>query len=207
MKITTLQVGPIGTNCYILRDEETKSCAIVDPGEEAGRVADTVEQAGDTPVCILLTHGHYDHTSGVEGLRERFPGIPVYLNARDACDGSDRRMAQLFPPLGDTVSYDEGDTVAVGSLTVSVLATPGHSAGSVTLLCGGAMFAGDTLFAGSCGRTDLAGGGMHDMLRSLARLGKLEGEYQVLPGHMSASVLSREKEYNPYVLQALRSGV
>ena len=135
---------------------------------------------------------------------KRFPRIPVYLNRRDVYGGPDRRMQELFPPLPATVSYDGGDTVRVGSLTVRVLSTPGHSAGSVTLLCGDVMFSGDTLFAGSCGRTDLAGGSVDDMLASLARLGRLEGEYSVLPGHMGASILSREREYNPFMLQALR---
>ncbi|MEA4942079.1 MAG: MBL fold metallo-hydrolase [Oscillibacter sp.] len=204
MKTITLQVGPIMTNCYILCDDETKTCAVVDPGADAERVSQAVAETGCAPVGILLTHGHYDHTGAVEALLKRFPGIPVYLNHRDVYDESDCRMRQLFPPLPATVDYEDGDTVRVGGLTVSVLSTPGHSAGSVTLLCGDVMFAGDTLFAGSCGRTDLAGGSVDDMLASLARLGRLEGEYSVLPGHMGASILSREREYNPFMLQALR---
>lgn len=204
MKTITLQVGPIMTNCYLLCDEETGACAVVDPGAEADRVSRAAAQAGCTPVCILLTHGHYDHTGAVEELLKEFPGIPVYLNCRDVYGGSDRRMRQLFPPLPPTLSYDDGDTVRVGNLTVCVLSTPGHSAGSVTLLCGDVMLAGDTLFAGSCGRTDLAGGSVDDMIVSLARLGRLEGEYRVLPGHMGAFVLSRERENNPFMLHALR---
>lgn len=204
MKTIALQVGPIMTNCYILCDEEAKVCAIVDPGADADQVARSVEETGCAPACIFLTHGHYDHTGAVAELLERYPGISAYLNRRDVYDGSDRRMRSLFPSLPATADYDEGDTVKAGNLTVSVLATPGHSAGSVTLLCGDTMFAGDTLFAGSCGRTDLAGGSVDDMLASLARLGRLEGEYNVLPGHMGPSLLSREREYNPFVLQALR---
>lgn len=204
MKTIALQVGPIMTNCYILCDNATKVCAVIDPGADADHVLQAVADTGCTPVRILLTHGHYDHTGAVEELLEKFPGIPVYLNRRDVYAGSDRRMRELFPPLPATVDYDDGDTVVVGGLTVSVLSTPGHSAGSVTLLCGDVMFSGDTLFAGSCGRTDLAGGSMDDMFVSLARLGRLEGEYSVLPGHMGASVLSREREYNSFMLQALR---
>lgn len=204
MKTITLQVGPIMTNCYILCDDQTMVCAVVDPGADADRVSQAVAETGCTPVCILLTHGHYDHTGAVADLLKRFPTIPVYLNHRDVYDETDQRMRHLFPPLHSTVNYDDGDTVGVGGLTVSVLSTSGHSAGSVTLLCGDVMFAGDTLFAGSCGRTDLASGSIDDMLASLARLGRLEGEYSVLPGHMGASVLSREREYNPFMLQALR---
>lgn len=204
MKTITLQVGPIMTNCYILCDDKTKVCAVIDPGGDADLVLRAVAGTGCTPVCILLTHGHYDHTGAVETLLEKFPGALVYLNRRDVYDGSDPCTAELFPSLSATVDYDEGDTVRVGRLTVSVLATPGHSAGSVTLLCGDVMFSGDTLFAGSCGRTDLAGGSVDDMLTSLVRLGRLEGEYSVLPGHMGASVLSREREFNPMILQAMR---
>lgn len=205
MNILSLTVGPIMTNCYLLCDEERKVCAVIDPGAEAGRIARAAESAGCTPVCILLTHGHYDHTGAVEELLKQYPGIPVYLSRRDQHDGADSELTRLFPTLPSVTDYDEGDTVSVGGLTVSVLATPGHSAGSVTLLCGNAMFSGDTLFAGSCGRTDLATGDGDEMLSSLARLGRLEGEYRVLPGHMDASLLSRERAYNPYLLHALRS--
>ena len=204
MNILSLTVGPIMTNCYLLCDEERKVCAVIDPGAEAGRIARAAENAGCTPVCILLTHGHYDHTGAVEELLKQYPGIPVYLSRRDQHSGAGGELARLFPALPSVTDYDEGDTVSVGGLTVSVLATPGHSAGSVTLLCGNAMFSGDTLFAGSCGRTDLATGDGSEMLSSLARLGRLEGEYRVLPGHMDASLLSRERAYNPYLLHALR---
>lgn len=204
MNILSLTVGPIMTNCYLLCDEERKVCAVIDPGAEAGRIARAAESAGCTPVCILLTHGHYDHTGGVEELLKQYPGIPVYLSRRDQHGGEGSELTRLFPTLPGVTDYGEGDTVPVGGLTVSVLATPGHSAGSVTLLCGDAMFSGDTLFAGSCGRTDLATGDGDEMLSSLARLGRLGGEFRVLPGHMDASLLSRERVYNPYLLHALR---
>ena len=100
--------------------------------------------------------------------------------------------------------YGEGDRITVGTLELQVLHTPGHSEGSVTLRCGDVLFCGDTLFAGSCGRTDLPGGDPMEMLASLRRLGRLEGDYTVYPGHMDSTTLAREKQYNPFIRQALR---
>ena len=178
MDIKTLQVGPIGTNCYLLCDETEKLCAVIDPGGDAVRVAAAVEDSGCAPCAILLTHGHYDHTGAVAELSARWPGVPVYLNRRDVYEG-DAYLQQLFPPVPCAKDYGEGDTVQVGGLTLQVLATPGHSEGSVTLRCGDALFCGDTLFAGSCGRTDFPGGSVKKMMESLKRLGGLEGDLMV----------------------------
>lgn len=204
MEIRSLQVGPIGTNCYLLCDETAKFCAVIDPGGEASRVAAAVAETGCTPCAIFLTHGHYDHTGAVAVLREKWPDIPVYLNHKDQYT-DDAYAMQLFPTIPNTVDYGEGDTLTVGTLTVSVLATPGHSEGSVTLRCGDVLFCGDTLFAGSCGRTDFPGGSMTTILASLRRLGRLEGNLKVLPGHMEPSDLDSERKWNPYLMQALRA--
>ena len=186
MKIKCLQVGPIGTNCYLLCDEDAKTCAVIDPGGDGARIAAAVADTG-----------------AVGELQAKWPETPVYLNRRDVY--ADACTQQLFPLLsGDVRDYDEGDTVAVGGLTVTVLATPGHSEGSVTLRCQDALFCGDTLFAGSCGRTDFPGGSMEKMMASLRRLGQLEGDLRVLPGHMEASTLDRERRWNPYLLQAMQ---
>ena len=196
-------MGPIGTNCYLLCDEEAGVCAVIDPGGEAGRIRTAVENTGCKPCGIFLTHGHYDHTGAADELRAYWPEIPVYLNRRDRYEG-DAYALQLFPRLaGEVRDYDEGDTLTVGDLTVTVLATPGHSEGSVTLRCGDVLFCGDTLFAGSCGRTDFLGGSMHKMMASLRRLGGLEGDLKVYPGHMEPSTLDRERRWNPYLLQAM----
>ena len=202
MDIKTLQVGPIGTNCYLLCDETEKLCAVIDPGGDADRVAAAVQDSGCAPCAILLTHGHYDHTGAVAELAEKWPNVPVYLNHRDQC-GDDAYLRQLFPPVPCAKDYGEGDTIQVGSLTLKVLATPGHSEGSVTLRCGDALFCGDTLFAGSCGRTDFPGGSVKKMMASLKRLGELEGDFTVYPGHMESSTLSRERAWNPYLRQAM----
>lgn len=203
MKIQTLQVGPIGTNCYILSDPAAAVCAVIDPGGDASRVAAAVKGSGCAPCAILLTHGHYDHTGAVAALREQWPDIPVYLSRLDQA-GDNPYLRELFPPVAGAADYGEGDTIAVGTLTVEVLATPGHSEGSVTLRCGDALFCGDTLFAGSCGRTDFPGGSMKKMLSSLRRLGRLEGDPAVYPGHMEPSTLERERMVNPYLQQAMQ---
>lgn len=203
MIIKSIYLTACGTNCYLLADEETKLCAIIDPGVADPRILEEVRSEGWTVGAILLTHGHYDHTGAVGELQAKWPETPVYLNRRDVY--ADACTQQLFPLLsGDVRDYDEGDTVAVGGLTVTVLATPGHSEGSVTLRCQDALFCGDTLFAGSCGRTDFPGGSMEKMMASLRRLGQLEGDLRVLPGHMEASTLDRERRWNPYLLQAMQ---
>lgn len=202
MEIKTLQVGPIGTNCYLLCDETAQRCAVIDPGGDPLTVAAAVKDTGCAPAAILLTHGHYDHTGAVAELQAKWPQVPVYLNSRDQYEG-DAYLQQLFPPVAGTRNYDEGDTITVGSLTLSVLATPGHSEGGVTLRCKDVLFCGDTLFAGSCGRTDFPGGSVKKIMASLKRLGSLEGDLKVYPGHMEPSTLERERAWNPYLRQAM----
>ena len=202
MEIKTLQVGPIGTNCYLLCDETEHRCAVIDPGGDPLMVAAAVKDTGCAPAVILLTHGHYDHTGAVADLQAKWPQVPVYLNRRDQYEG-DAYLQQLFPPVADPRSSAEGAPIAVGGLTLSVLATPGHSEGGVTLRCGDALFCGDTLFAGSCGRTDFPGGSVKKIMASLKRLGSLEGDLTVYPGHMEPSTLERERAWNPYLRQAM----
>ena len=197
MQIGLVQIPRYGTNCYILFDEEKKACAVVDPGGSAEHVVAAVKQSGCTPCAIFLTHGHYDHTGGVAGLQEEWPEIPVYLNRRDTA--TDDYALQLFPTVYGARNYDEGDVFQVGSLQVHVMATPGHSEGSVVLRCGDALFCGDTLFAGSCGRTDLPGGDWNTIRSSLRRLASIEANLWVLPGHGPTSQLRDEKKYNPYL--------
>lgn len=177
MKITSIQVGPIMTNCYLLCDETAGVCALIDPGDDAARVARLVEQSGCTLQYILLTHGHFDHTSAVRPLLEQYPDVPVYIHEKDAVDTE--RGELLFHKVGPENQryYKEGDTLPLGGLTLRVLETPGHSEGSVCLLVEGqgVLFAGDTLFRCSCGRCDFPGGDYRKMLASLGRLAALEG--------------------------------
>jgi hydroxyacylglutathione hydrolase len=208
MFIRAMQVGQIGTNCYILGDEATKTCAVIDPGEDGSYLLSQLRTLEYTPVAILLTHAHFDHILAVPALREAFSNIPVYAHRLETA--GQQRTENIFGMTVPTLSsmgvitpYDEGDTVTIGGLTVEVLHTPGHSAGSVTLKVEDVLFTGDTLFRGSCGRTDLPGGDHKVILQSLKRLAELEGDYKVYPGHESSSTLDYERKVNYYMLDAL----
>ena len=203
LNIHTLTLGAYGTNCYIVHDSASKTCCVIDPGYTPEKVLSEVKALGLTVEAILLTHGHRDHTLAVPALKKALPDVPVYIGEADAHSTGIYHypMADLVP---DLKYYGEGDTLPLGSLTIKVLATPGHTLGGVTLLVGDAMFPGDTLFAGSMGRTDLPGGNDAQMLASLRRLAQIEGDYTVYPGHMNATTLAREKAMNPYLRQALR---
>ena len=206
MKIDSLSVGPIGTNCYILQEEQAKLCAVIDPGDEAGRIVRAVENTGCTPVMLLLTHGHFDHFTAVGELLERWPDLPVYINEKDTTGKAGGGFDLLFPRLTEKNQryYKEGDCLTLGGLTIRVLETPGHSRGSVCLVVENVIFSGDTLFYGSCGRTDFAGGSYEDILRSLKRLAELPGQYKVYPGHDRPTDLDFERRMNPYMKQGLR---
>ena len=203
MNVKMLQVGPIGTNCYILEEETTREAAVIDPGGDAPEILRALE--GAELRYILLTHGHYDHTGAAAALLEAFPQAAVYIHRADYED-VDPSLFPLRTQVPGVNFYGEGDGISFNGDTVNiqVLHTPGHSEGSVTLRCGDLLFCGDTLFAGSCGRTDFPGGSVPKILASLRRLGELEGDLQVLPGHMEPSTLEAERKQNPYLRQALR---
>jgi glyoxylase-like metal-dependent hydrolase (beta-lactamase superfamily II) len=200
MKVSIMQVGPIGTNCYILEDE--KKIAVIDPGDEAERILEVLEETEGTVEYILLTHGHYDHTTAVPELHRALPEAKIYIHQADA-NGAGSRLFPLAGQVDGLLLYDEGDALPLGSLTIEVLHTPGHSKGSVTLRAGDVLFTGDTLFAGSMGRTDLSGGDEGEIMASLKRLGELEGSFTVCPGHMQTSTLDQERKTNPYLRMAM----
>ena len=202
MKVKMMQVGPIGTNCYILEDEGEKRAAVIDPGDEAGRILSVLREMDSQVDYILLTHGHYDHTTAVPEMHEALPDAKIYIHKADA-NGTGSRIFPLAGQVKDLLFYDEGDALPLGALTVEVLHTPGHSKGSVTLKVRDVLFTGDTLFAGDCGRTDLPGGSYEEILASLGRLGRLEGNFHVCPGHEQTSTMDREREINRYLREGM----
>ena len=200
MLIKTLPVGMLETNCYIVTDEDTKKCVIIDPGGDSSMILDYIESNNLSPVAVLLTHGHYDHHQALDVIIED-TGVPVYIH-EDEVDRSGQPKLHMLSDNGNLSFYAEGAEIDIGNLRFKVIETPGHSLGSVTLICEDALFTGDTLFRGSIGRTDLEGGSEDVIMKSLKRLAELEGDYEVYPGHAESSTLSYERSFNGYMRYA-----
>ncbi len=201
MLIKCIPVGNMEANCYVVTDEETLRCAIIDPGDESNVILDYIEDTKLKPEAVFLTHGHFDHTGAADVVAEE-TGAPIWINKADTVPKGKLEMYRFQAPAG-TLFYCDGDTVDIGGLHFRVMETPGHSRGSVTLRCEDALFTGDTLFQGSCGRTDLPGGDMDMLMLSLRRLGELPGDFEIWPGHMDPSRMSVEKTVNQYLRYAM----
>jgi hydroxyacylglutathione hydrolase len=202
-------VGPLQENCWIVHGD--RSAVVVDPGDEAPRLIAALEDLGLDTEAILLTHTHYDHVGAVAPLA-RHTGAPVYCPKLEVPVLADIN-SYAFPGYGPFESYDADETMAGGErlelagLEIDVLFTPGHSPGHVSFSIPEheLLLSGDVLFAGSVGRTDLPGGDHATLLSSIATLlNTLPDETRVLPGHMGATTLGRERATNPFLHELAR---
>ena len=202
VKIHTLVLGPLQTNCYIVHEENASSCVVVDPAYSPEKILDFTAAQGLKIEGIFLTHGHFDHVGALEVLREK-TGCGLWMHKGDYQMRRDPVNDYLFPlhdkDLGDISFCDDGDEISAAGLTFRVLSTPGHSRGSVCYRTEDILLSGDTLFAGGCGRTDLPGGDWATILMSLGDLSELEDDVKIYPGHGESTTSAREKRYNPYM--------
>ena len=206
MDISVLTVGPIQTNCYVVHQEGNSQCVVIDPGEEAAKIADFLKRKGLECKGILLTHGHFDHILAAQAVKEKY-NIPIY-----ACRQEEEMLRE--PSINMTVHYGQGcsivpdvfledlDVIRLAGFSVQMIHTPGHTKGSCCyyLKDEGVLFSGDTVFYGSVGRTDFPGGSTAEIVRSLHKLvDSLPEETEVFPGHDASTTIGYEKRYNPFV--------
>ena len=193
-----LGASPLYTNSFVLISD-AGSAVIIDPAAAVQEYDKLLREHGAKLTHILCTHGHYDHVGSAQALRTEW-GAKLY------CEAQDLAGDRMYPLAAADSSYTEGGTIRVDELAFTVWHTPGHSQGSVVILCGEYLFVGDTVFQGSIGRTDLEGGDMRQMDRSLRKFAALPiaKETQLLPGHGGFSTFGEELAGNFYLKQALR---
>jgi hydroxyacylglutathione hydrolase len=205
-------VGLVQENCFLVRPEAGDRAVIVDPGDEAPRLLQAIEDAGVTLDAILLTHTHFDHVGAVAPIA-RATGAPVYCPRIEVPVLQDVMAYVPWPGFGPFESWDPeetvqgGETLELAGLTLDVIHTPGHSPGHVTYAVRGeqSLLSGDVLFQGSVGRTDLPGGDGPTLLRSIAALlERFDDEARVYPGHMGVTTLGAERATNPFLTALAR---
>ena len=198
LNLKTVPAGVYEANCYILVDSETKDCAIIDAGGDAGKISAAVENMQGNPKYLLLTHGHFDHVGGVKEICSKYD-IPFYISKTD--EEYMEKDNSVFGTLPKASGYlKEGDVVKLGSREIKVIEKPGHTKGGLCFLIDGKLFTGDTLFQGSIGRTDFIGGDMKEIISSIKnKLLPLGDDVEVYPGHGPSSSIKFEKMRNPYL--------
>ncbi|MCP4570421.1 MAG: MBL fold metallo-hydrolase [FCB group bacterium] len=205
MKLEILALGIYQTNCYLLYDEESKEGAIIDPGDEAERIIDRVDNLGFTPQMILLTHGHIDHIGAVNDVKAHYD-IPIFAGKGEEkllASAADNMSAAFGSPVTcpppDKI-LAEGEEVNIGSIKLTVIPTPGHSPGGVCFYSGKILICGDTLFYGSVGRTDFPGCSHEKLISSIIeKLLVLPNDTVCYPGHGPATTIGQEKANNPFL--------
>ena len=211
MKIETFPMGVFQVNSFLLFCEETGESVVVDPGDHPEILIARYEALGRSPVAILNTHGHIDHVAGNRAIKDRWD-VPILMHPGDGflIETFDQQAA-LFgldmssPPAPDG-ELSDGVPFRFGACRLEIIHTPGHSPGHVVLASGSAAISGDLIFAGSIGRTDLPGGDLGTLLRSVDRLGDFLPDETVLhPGHGPATTLGEERRTNPFLQPGFRS--
>lgn len=200
MKVIVNSFGNMNNNCSLIVDEKTNQSALVDCTEFSNKMLDMI---GDTDLkYILLTHGHFDHIIGTKAVKEKF-GAKVVISKEDEpmLNSAKLSLAAFCGAIQNNVDADitvtDGDTIMLGDIEIKVLATSGHTKGSVCYIANDYIFAGDTLFKLSCGRTDFPSGSSDDMQKSMYKLRDLAGDYKVITGHDDCTTLDYERKYNP----------
>lgn len=205
MIIKTLALGPIMANCFIVGCENTKSAAVIDPGDEVNKILMALADSKLTVKYIINTHGHFDHVGANKRLKDA-TGAPILIHKSDAGMLAQVSLSAMAfgmsgedsPPADRTIA--EGDKISFGDITLAVLHTPGHSLGGVSLHSNGVVFVGDSLFAGSIGRTDFPGGNYDTLITSIkTKLFPLGDDVVVYSGHGPATTIGREKRFNPFL--------
>ncbi|MCI5679009.1 MAG: MBL fold metallo-hydrolase [Bacteroidales bacterium] len=202
MKIACYAAGSVGTNNYVVSDDNGIT-AIIDCDGNPAPLYSYIEKNNLKVTHILLTHGHYDHTGSVNEVAEHY-GCTIVGCAKEMRVFTDPSINCSHFCCGDIIVHPDvlvnnGDVVKVGDMEFEVLETPGHTEGSICYICKDTIFSGDTLFQGSCGRTDLPTGNWNDIIQSLKKLAALPGDYQVYSGHGPATTLETERRTNPYM--------
>lgn len=202
MKVISEKFGSMDNNCCLIIDEKTNQSALVDCNEFSQKMIDMI---GDTDLkYILLTHGHFDHIIGVKSVKEKY-GAQVVISKEDEpmLNSSKLSLAVFCNAPQNNVDADiivkDGDEITLGKTKIKVMATPGHTSGSVCYIAENCIFSGDTLFYCSCGRTDFPSGSPEQMMSSLQKLKALDGDYKVYTGHNNLTTLDFERKNNPYM--------
>ncbi len=202
MKVISEKFGSMDNNCSLIIDEKTNQSALVDCNEFSQKMIDMI---GDTDLkYILLTHGHFDHIIGVKSVKEKY-GAQVVISKEDEpmLNSSKLSLAVFCNAPQNNVDADiivkDGDEITLGEIKIKVMATPGHTSGSVCYIAENCIFSGDTLFYCSCGRTDFPSGSSEQMMSSLQKLKALDGDYKVYTGHNNLTTLDFERKNNPYM--------
>lgn len=202
MEIRAIHLGLIKTNCYLISTD--KAAVVIDPGFKTEITADFLKANGGKARMILITHAHFDHIGGAEALRNE-TGVEIGIGELDApalkdteLNLSDKFHAHILPFSADR-TFCDGEKFSVGDIDFEVILTPGHTVGGVSYLSGESLFSGDTLFAGAVGRTDMPGGSLKALKKSLKRLTALPNETKVYPGHGDFTTVGYEKENNMFV--------